>query len=181
MANGKYCIQNAGNAGNKFWSVNGATIEQSSSNKMTPEQFIFDLEPINGAKEQSFIDDESAVYYIKCGNDYLTNNGTAPTFISTDSPDKKCEWKLTKDPKGMNYFKLTSNADGRYVNEYGKFGQNKYLASWNTYLILTMDGKYSIQTTQNSGTHFWNREGNGIIQDNSLSRSTSYVFEIIKK
>lgn len=181
LANGKYCIQNAGNAGNKFWTVNDGHIEQSSSNKMTPEQFIFDLEPINNAKEQAFVDDEKAVYYIKSGDYYLTNNGADPTFVKVDNLDKTNEWKLTKDPDGMNYYKLTSNADGRYVNEYGKFGKNKYLASWNTYLILTMDGKYLIQTTQNSGTHFWNREGANIIQDNSLSPSTAYVFEIIKK
>lgn len=179
LANGKYCIQNSGSAGNKFWSADDSKVQQGD-NKLVPEQFIFDLEPIAGAKEESFIEDE-AVYYIKCGDSYLTNDGKAVVFTKTATPEKANEWKFTKDPEGMNFYKLTSNLDGRYVNEYGKFGANNYLASWNTYLILMMDGKFSIQTTQDSGIHFWNREGANIIQDSSLSRSTSYVFEIIKK
>ncbi len=179
LANGKYSIQNAGNAGTKFWSTDENKI-QHGSNKLAPEQFIFDLEPINSAKEESFIE-EDAVYYIKCGDSYLTNDGKALIFAKTATPEKANEWKFTKDPEGMNHYKLTSNLDGRYVNEYGKFGENNYLASWNTFLILMMDGKFSIQTTQDSGIHFWNRDGVNIIQDSSLSRSTSYVFEIIKK
>ena len=181
LANGKYCIQNAGSAGNRFWSVAEKNIEQSKSSAVVPENFIFDLVPINGAKEENLVDDEDAVYYIKMGNEYLTNNGDAPTFTTTKTLGKANEWKLIKDPEGMNYYKLTSNADGRYVNEYGKFGQNNYLASWNTYLILTMDGKYLIQTTQDSGKHLWNRDGNKLGQDNGLSRSNAYIFEIIKK
>ena len=64
---------------------------------------------------------------------------------------------------------------------YADFGINPYSPQWNTYLILVKDGKYSIQTSQEAGRNFWNVNIDRLSQDNSLSRSQSYVIEIIKK
>lgn len=185
LADGRYCIQNAGNAGNNFWTVSGQYIEKSTGSTLEPTHFIFEIVPINEADNGTTIE-ENESYYIKNGDQYLTNTnpggtGGTPTFQSTSQPSAAQEWIFTKDSNGKNFYKITNKADGRYINEYGVFGTNAYYPDWNTYLILTMDGKYSIQTTQSAGEHFWNIIGNKIEQDNSLTRSSSYVIDIVKK
>ncbi|MBR2638338.1 MAG: beta-N-acetylglucosaminidase domain-containing protein [Bacteroidaceae bacterium] len=185
LANGKYSIQNDGNAGNKIWSVDGKHIKQSDSNTLEPEHFIFDLIPISGNGSINEFED-GAIYYIKVGGKYLTNTniggiGYTPQFQESLTPDEKHEWVISKDIDGKGFYKIVSNADGRYINEYADFGTNPYAPDWNTYLILVKDNKYSIQTTQKSGINFWNINTNRLSQDNSLSRQQSYIIEIIKK
>lgn len=184
LANGKYCIQNAGSAGNKFWTVQNGSIKQGS-NTLEPSQFIFDIEPISGAEETQVIE-SGETYYIMNGELYLTNNnvkgsGGTPTFKKVATPAAAQEWVIEQDKNGKNNYKITSKADGRYLNEYAKFGTNAYYPDWNTYLILMMDGKFSIQTTQSAGEHFWNITDDHIEWDNNMTRSSSYVIEIIKK
>ncbi len=187
LANGKYSIQNAGSAGNKFWTAN-TRVEQSSSNAVLPMHFIFDIVPLEGAKEEAPLN-TGAVFYIKDGNKYLTNNnpkgsGGEPTFKEVDEPGVAQEWKITQDANGENCYKITSNADGRYINEYGVFGTNAYYADWNTYVILYRDGMYSIQTTQQSakdGARYWNTTTGRLEQDNNLDETSSYVIQIVDK
>lgn len=187
LANGKYSIQNAGSAGNKFWTAN-TRVEQSTSNSVLATHFIFDIVPIQGAKEETTLDTD-AVFYIKDGDKYLTNNnpkgsGGEPTFKEVDKPGTAQEWKITQDADGENCYKITSNADGRYINEYGVFGTNAYYADWNTYVILFRDGMYSIQTTQNSakdGARYWNITNGRLEQDTNLDESSSYVIQIVDK
>lgn len=191
LANGKYCIQNAGSAGNKFWTVDAGRVKQSGSTLLEPSNFIFDLVPVNGEAPQAPITTTRDVYYIMDGTRYLTNtnpggNGGTPTFKAVDTPGEVQEWRFTIDPAGKNYYKLTSDADGRYVNEYGVFGTNPYYADWNTYLILTMDGMCSIQITQSAidafhGERWWNIKGDRLEIDESLGRSSSYVIRIVPK
>ena len=191
LANGKYCIQNAGSAGNKFWTVNGDHAEQSGSSTLEPSNFIFDLVPTDGTVIPAPIADTDEVYYIMDGTRYLTNtnvngSGGIPTFMAVETPGTAQEWCFTIDADGKNHYKLTSKADGRYVNEYAKFGTNAYYADWNTYLILTMDGMCSIQATQKAwdafkGDRWWNVKGDILEIDESLNRSSSYVIRIISK
>ena len=68
--------------------------------------------------------------------------------------------------------------------EYGTFGTNVYHADWNTYMISIMDNKYSISTTQSAapnGARYWNKRDSRIDQDANLTKSSSHIFEIIKK
>ena len=89
------------------------------------------------------------------------------------------------DPDGKNHYMITSDADGRYINEQGVFGTNEYYADWNTYLILTMDGMCSVQITQTAANKldgdFWNIQNDCLALDASLNRSSSYVFKIVAK
>ena len=191
LANGKYCIQNGGSAGNHFWTVNGSRVEKSGDTSLEPDKFIFDLVPTNGkVVEPPFVPTHDA-YYIVDGNRYLTNtnpggNGGIPEFRVVETPGEAQEWCFIIDEAGKNHYKLVSKADGRYVNEYAKFGTNEYYADWNTYLILTMDGMCSIQVTQKSqeafkGERWWNVKGNVLEVDDALTRSSSYVIEIVPK
>ena len=191
LANGKYCIQNGGSAGNNFWSVNGSRVVKSGSTSLEPNNFIFDFVPVNGNVVEAPIVSTRDVYYIMDGERYLTNtnpggSGGIPTFQSVETPGDAQEWRFTIDPDGKNHYKITSDADGRYVNEYAKFGTNEYYANWNTYLILTMDGMCSIQVTQKAQEAFdaerwWNVKGDILEIDDALNRSSSYVIKIVPK
>ncbi|MBQ1178577.1 MAG: beta-N-acetylglucosaminidase domain-containing protein [Bacteroidaceae bacterium] len=189
MANGKYCIQNGGKAGDKFWTVSNSRVVQSGSNSIEPDQFIFDLVPVAGEAPVAPISNTRDVYYIMDGDRYLTNTnphgtGSHPIFKKVTTPGEAQEWRFTFDPAGKNHYKLTSEADGRYVNEHGVFGTNPYYADWNTYLILTMDGMCSIQITQSAasqlGQRWWNVKGDRLEGEN-LGRSLSYVIKIVPK
>ena len=191
LANGKYCIQNGGSAGNKIWTVSSSRITKSNSSNVEPAYFVFDLVPVNGEADEAPIVSTRDVYYIMDGDRYLTNTnvgstGGIPTFKSVSTPGEAQEWCFTIDPNGKNHYKITSKADGRYVNEYAKFGTNEYYADWNTYLILTMDGMCSIQVTQKSqdafqGERWWNVKNDILEIDESLTRSSSYVIKIVPK
>lgn len=190
LANGKYCIQNGGSAGNKFWSVTDDHAGQSGSSTLEPAHFIFDLVPIDGNVSMAPITDLEDTYYIMDGERYLTNtnpgaSGGTPTFIAVEKPGEAQEWNITIDADGKNHYKITSKSDGRYVNEYAVFGTNPYYADWNTYLILTMDGMCSIKITQSAandiGERFWNVKGDRIEMDANLSSRSSYVIRIISK
>lgn len=190
MANGKYSIQNAGSAGNKYWTVSGNKVQQSTSGTVLPSHFIFDIESIDCADNYPTIESGEA-YYIIVNGQYLTNNnsgetGGSPTFKTVETPGTAQEWIIAQDADGENFYKITSNADGRYINEYGVFGTNPYYADWNTYMIAMMGYKFSIHTTQSAADHtgglrYWNKVDNGIDQDAGLTRIASYIFDIQKK
>ena len=185
LANGKYAIQNGGSAGNKFWGVSGTRIQKSSSSDALPDKYIFDIIPLGGSPKEKLLDND-AVYYIKDGNRYLTNNnvkgsGGTPTFKEVTEPGAAQEWKITVDANGKNCYKITSNADNRYLNEYGIFGTNQYYSDWNTYLLTQMGDKWSLQWTQSAAK-------NGVqylvVSDNRLeaknvARSESYTVNIV--
>lgn len=187
LANGRYAIQNGGSAGTKFWSVAGTRIQQSSSSDALPDKYIFDIVPLGGEAKSTLIDVD-AVYYIKDGNRYLTNqnvkgSGGTPKFKEVTTPGTAQEWKITIDASGKNCYKITSNADGRYLNEYGVFGTNQYYSDWNTYLLTTMDGKWSLGWTQSAAK-------NGIqyivvsddrLEAKSIDRAESYTVSLVKK
>lgn len=190
LANGKYCIQNGGSAGDKFWTVSGDQAGKSGSAALEPAHFIFDLVPIDGHVSKAPITDTEDTYYIMDGERYLTNtnpgaSGGTPIFTTVDTPSEAQEWNITIDAEGKNHYKITSKADGRYVNEYAVFGTNPYYADWNTYLILTMDGMCAVKITQSAaddiGQRFWNVKGDRLEMDESLNSKTSYVIRIVSK
>lgn len=185
LANGKYAIQNGGNAGDNLWSVSGIRIQKSSNSTIIPPRFIFDIVPLGGKANDEFINNDE-VYYIIVDGKYLTNtnvngSGEAPRFIESDRPGIEQEWKITTDKNGLNCYKITSNADGRFINEIGDFGVKDYHSNWNTYLITVQGDKFSIQLTQLAGTSdFWVSNGERF-ENKTIDRSDSYTISIVKK
>ena len=187
LANGKFAIQNAGSAGNNYWGTNGTRIQKSNSTEGLPANFIFDIVPLGGEKQPVHIDG-SSVYYIKNNGKYLTNNnvggsGGTPTFVEVATPGIAQEWNITIDSSGKNCYKITSKADGRYINEYGVFGTNQYYADWNTYLLTRMGDKWSIQWTQSAaknGASYIVVSGDRL-EAKGVALSESYTIEIVDK
>lgn len=187
LANGKYAIQNGGSAGTKFWTVSGTRIQQSSSSEALPDKYIFDLVPLGGEPKENMISDDE-VYYIMDGNRYLTNNnvkgsGGTPAFKEVAEPKAAQEWKITVDASGKNCYKVTSNADGRYLNEYGVFGTNQYYSDWNSYLLTVMGDMWSLLWTQSAaknGAQYIVVSGDRLEAKN-IARSESYTVKIVGK
>ncbi|MBR3616259.1 MAG: beta-N-acetylglucosaminidase domain-containing protein [Bacteroidaceae bacterium] len=187
LANGKYAIQNAGSAGTKFWTVSGTRIQQSSSSEALPDKYIFDLVPLGGEPKENMISDYE-VYYIMDGNRYLTNNnvngsGGTPTFKEVITPKAAQEWKIKKESGYKNCYKITSNADGRYLNEYGVFGTNQYYGDWNTYLLTIMGDMWSLGWTQSAaknGIQYIIVSGNRL-EAKGVARAESYTVKIVRK
>ena len=186
LANGKYAIRNGGSAGTAFWTVNGTQIQKGNSTAL-PDKYIFDIIPLGGTANGQLIDKEE-VYYIMDGNRYLTNtnikgSGGTPTFKEVAEPGEAQEWKIAPDAGGSNCYKITSNADGRYINEYGVFGTNQYYADWNTYLLTKMGDKWSIQWTQSAaknGTSYIVVSGDRL-EAKGVALSESYTVGIVRK
>lgn len=187
LASGKYAVQNGGSAGDKFWTASTTRISASNSNEFVPSAFIFDLVPVSGEEPFDAIDADE-IYYIMDGNKYLSNknvggSGGLPGFVATDSPSTAEEWAIAPDANGANNYKITSKADGRYVNEYGVFGTNQYYADWNTYLITVQDGLYSLRWTQSAiknGVQFIVTNGSGL-ESRSIGHGDSYTLKIVRK
>ena len=186
LANGKYAIQNGGSAGTAFWTVSGTQIQKGNTTAL-PDKYMFDFIPLGGtANEPVIVADE--IYYIKDGDRYLTNtnikgSGGTPTFKEVAEPATAQEWKIAPDTGGGNCYKITSNADGRYINEYGVFGTNQYYADWNTYLLTRMDDMWSIQWTQSAaknGTSYIVVSGDRL-EAKSIAQPESYTVSIVRK
>ena len=186
LANGKYAIQNGGSAGTAFWTVSGTQIQKGNTNAL-PDKYIFDIIPLGGTAKKPFIEQDE-VYYIKDGDRYLTNtnikgSGGTPEFKSITEPTTAQEWKIVPDASGNNCYKITSNADGRYINEYGVFGTNQYYADWNTYLLTLMGDKWSIRWTQSAaknGASYIVVSGDRL-EAKSVAAAESYTVSIIRK
>lgn len=186
LANGKYAIQNGGSAGTAFWTVSGTQIQKGNTTAL-PDKYMFDIIPLGGTANEPFIEKDE-VYYIIDGNRYLTNtnvkgSGGTPTFKDVTEPAAAQEWKIVPDANGSNCYKITSNADGRYVNEYGVFGTNQYYADWNTYLITKMGDKWSMQLTQSAtknGVKYIVVSGDRLEAKN-VARNESYTVTIRRK
>lgn len=188
LATGKYAIQNGGSAGNEFWSSNGTRIQKSSSSEAVPAKYIFDIVPIGGEPKKETIT-AGEVYYIMDGDNYLANtnvngSGGNPTFKKVKNPTKIHEWNITPDSNGKNCYKITSKADGRYINENGVFGTNQYYSDWNTYLITMLDDLYSLQWTQSAvesgGARFIISNGTRLVAE-QIERADSYTIKIVRK
>lgn len=187
LANGKYAIQNGGSAGTSFWTVSGTRVQQSGSSEALPDKYIFDIVPLGGEANEPLIDPSEA-YYIMDGNRYLTNNnvngsGGTPTFKEVEEPGAAQEWMITADTGYKNCYKITSKADGRYLNEYADFGTNQYYGDWNTYLLTTMDNQWSIMWTQSAakkGAQYIVVSGERLEAKN-IAHSESYTVKLIRK
>lgn len=122
-------------------------------------------------------------FYIMYQDKYLTNvNGSKnPTFVSKkdDINPQRQEWMITMDYT-TNRFKIVNAQDQKYINELGNFGENKYDATWNTYVITRMNGKYAIQNAGHSGNKYWTVSNSRVNQSGSNAYQTDhYKFDLI--
>ena len=187
LASGKYAIQNGGSAGDKFWIESVTRIKKGESSEALPDKYIFDIVPLGGETQKASVEN-GETYYIMDGSKYLTNNnvngsGGTPTFKQSSAPTTAQEWKISTDASGKNCYKITSKADGRYLNEYGVFGTNQYYSDWNTYLITRMGDTYSLQWTQSAaknGAQYIVVSGDRLEAKN-ISQKESYTVSIIRK
>lgn len=180
--NGKYAIQNAGNAGSHFWSTNGTRIDKSSDNQLSNGNFIFEIVPIGDETVTHPVIPFNEPVYIKYNNGFLTNTnskgtGGAPGFrVFNSYPNIQTQkWILSVDPNS-DRIKIVSAADNRFINEKGEFGSN-FSANWNTYILTELNGKYAFRNAGEAGSRFWKARIR--IEQGDLGASESYIFDIV--
>lgn len=180
--NGKYAIKNAGSAGDKYWTANDTRISTGSSSAYSPNNFIFELVPLDGETEEYPVIQDGGSYYIidAANNTYLTNNtgNNTPKFEEKKDkdPQNTQSWTFTVIPETGRY-KIVSVADNRNLNELGQFG-TAYDAKWNTYILQEMGGQFLIQNAGSAGTNYWTITDNALAKG-SKGESESYIFKIV--
>lgn len=182
--NGKYAIQNAGSAGKNYWTANATRISKGSSTAYNPENFIFELIPLDGDETESYpvIIDGGAYYIINpADGKYLTSisGDNIPKFQEPKSGDalNTQAWTFSIEPE-TNRYKIVNVADNRNLNELAQFG-TAYGATWNTFVIQEMDGLFCIRCAGDAGTKFW-EIANGRVQQGDKAESESYVFKLVE-
>lgn len=180
--NGKYAVQNGGSAGDKFWTASASRISIGTANTLNTDRFIFDIVPVSGAVDYPMIENGKE-YVIRDENGkYLTNtnpkgSGGQPQFRILNTLQKQnLLWKFTIDTTKKR-FKITSVADGRYINELGVFGTNVFYSDWNTYNVTELGGMFSIQNAESAGLDYW-VINSGAIENKAIERAESFQFDI---
>ena len=177
--NGKYAIQNAGSAGDKYWKASTTRLQTGTSNQWSTDNYILEIIPVGKTVEHPTIE-EGKEYAIIDSRGYLLTNtlGSVPQFQALKPGANKMQaWKFSIDTAKKRY-KLVNAKDNRYVNEKGEFGSNAFYNDWNTYCLYEMGGLFAIQNAESAGTQFWGIDGNRITkQDKTMAES--FLFTII--
>ena len=88
------------------------------------------------------------------------------------------EWVIERNNITGRY-KIYNKQDGRYVNEIGAFWRTRSFVfhhDWNTYNLVKVGNKWSIQNAGKGGDKYWKRSGNRITGNGT----EDYIFEIEK-
>lgn len=130
---------------------------------------------------------EDGVYFIKVNGEYLTNvnagpdkAGDYPVFVAERdniNPQRQ-EWVIEHNNITGRY-KIYNKQDGRYINEAGAFWRStKYVFhhDWNTYNLVKVGDRWSIQNGGRAGEKYWKRSGDRITGNGT----EDYIFEIEK-
>lgn len=130
---------------------------------------------------------EDGVYFIKVNGEYLTNvnagpdkAGDYPVFVAERdniNPQRQ-EWVIEHNNITGRY-KIYNKQDGRYINEAGAFWRSsKYVFhhDWNTYNLVKVGDRWSIQNGGRAGDKYWKRSGDRITGNGT----EDYIFEIEK-
>jgi hyaluronoglucosaminidase len=130
---------------------------------------------------------EDGVYLIKVNGEYLTNvnagpdkAGDYPVFVAERdniNPQRQ-EWVIEHNNITGRY-KIYNKQDGRYINEAGAFWRStKYVFhhDWNTYNLVKVGDRWSIQNGGRAGEKYWKRSGDRITGNGT----EDYIFEIEK-
>lgn len=176
--------------GKWLWS-NGATTQDVTIENIQHTTKLSVTYEINDVKEQldfavyipisSPLTIADGTYYIvNAQNDqYLTNDNTmTPVFDSKkEDEDKSQVWSITKD--GARY-KIVSELDERFLNEYGVFSTNPYYTAWNSYILYGVENGniYSIRNGGSAGTNYWTINSDGTINGKG-GTTLEYPFTLI--
>ena len=177
--NGKYAIQNAGSAGDKYWKASTTRLQTGTSNQWSTDNYILEIIPVGKTVEHPTIEAGKEYAIIDSRGYLLTNTlGSVPQFQALKPGANKLQaWKFSIDTAKKRY-KLVNAKDNRYVNEKGEFGSNAFYNDWNTYCLYEMGGLFAIQNAESAGTQFWGIDGNRITkQDKTMAES--FLFTII--
>ncbi len=177
--NGKYAIQNAGSAGDKYWKASTTRLQTGTSNQWSTDNYILEIIPVGKTVEHPTIEEGKEYAIIDSRGYFLTNTlGSVPQFQALKPGANKLQaWKFSIDTAKKRY-KLVNAKDNRYVNEKGEFGTNAFYNDWNTYCLYEMGGLFAIQNAESAGTQFWGIDGNRITkQDKTMAES--FLFSII--
>ena len=177
--NGKYAIQNAGSAGDKYWKASTTRLQTGTSNQWSTDNYILEIIPVGKTVEHPTIEEGKEYAIIDSRGFLLTNtSGTVPQFQALKPGANKLQaWNFSIDTAKKRY-KLVDGKDNRYVNEKGEFGTNAFYSDWNTYCLYEMGGLFAIQNAESAGTQFWGIDGNRITkQDKTMAES--FLFTII--
>ena len=177
--NGKYAIQNAGSAGDKYWKASTTRLQTGTSNQWSTDNYILEIIPVGKTVEHPTIEAGKEYAIIDSRGYLLTNTlGSVPQFQALKPGANKMQaWKFSIDTAKKRY-KLVNAKDNRYVNEKGEFGTNAFYSDWNTYCLYEMGGLFAIQNAESAGTQFWGIDGNRITkQDKTMAES--FLFTII--
>ena len=177
--NGKYAIQNAGSAGDKYWKASTTRLQTGTSNQWSTDNYILEIIPVGKTVEHPTIEEGKEYAIIDSRGFLLTNTlGSVPQFQALKPGANKLQaWKFSIDTAKKRY-KLVNAKDNRYVNEKGEFGSNAFYSDWNTYCLYEMGGLFAIQNAESAGTQFWGIDGNRITkQDKTMAES--FLFTII--
>ena len=177
--NGKYAIQNAGSAGDKYWKASTTRLQTGTSNQWSTDNYILEIIPVGKTVEHPTIEEGKEYAIIDSRGFLLTNtSGSVPQFQALKPGANKMQaWKFSIDTAKKRY-KLVNAKDNRYVNEKGEFGSNAFYNDWNTYCLYEMGGLFAIQNAESAGTQFWGIDGSRITkQDKTMAES--FLFSII--
>ena len=132
---------------------------------------------------------ENGNYYIKVNGQYLSNVKTTNVPVWKSEVDninpQNAQWNIMLDASTERY-RIVNVEDGRYLNEKGEVqtvnhANNPYDATWHSYNITRLNGRYAIQNGGSAGTGFWTpdatRINKGANQD--FATTSNFVFEIV--
>ena len=134
---------------------------------------------------------ENGNYYIKVNGQYLTNvKGGAYPVWKTEIDDinpQNAEWNIALDATTDRY-KIVNVQDGRYLNEKIEaravdHATNPYDATWHSYNIIRLNGRYAIQNGGSAKTAFWipddTRINKGTNDQQAFATRENFTFEIV--
>lgn len=138
--NGKYSIQNAGSAGDKYWIKDNNRIKPGTINEVKTANFIFEIIPADQDSVSYSKISATEDYVIKWDDKYLTRGTTkTPVFsvLQTPLPETQ-QWKLLIDKMTDRYKPVYASDTTKYVSEAGLLGTNSYYSTWNSCAITGM-------------------------------------------
>ena len=151
---GFYAIQNGGSAGTNFWEVKSNRIQKGANTTWNVKNFMFRIVPVSQEVTDAPAGFAEGDYTICTPEgDILTRSTNTLDFRAPSETVKSTQkWTISVDSE-TNRVKIANGT--RYINEKGVIGTNQYYASWNSYELYELNGRFAIRNGGDAGTNFW--------------------------